>query len=299
MTEKKTLAIMAAGLGSRFGSLKQAQAVSPQGYSIMDHSVYDAARAGFNRIVIVIRESILDHFDSRYNNKLPKHVSVEYVTQETHIIPKPYKTNRVKPWGTAHALWILKPFIKEKFAIINADDLYGLEAFVLMHDALYKNKSDDNYFIGYHLGKTMSVNGPVSRGECVLDEQGYLNNIKERKSITKLENGLIVYQDPNNNQVKIDPKTIVSMNFWGFSPDVFRVAELLFKKFLSDHDDSETSEFQIPNLVDHMIKNELKEFKMLSTNSQWFGITYEKDLPVIKRKVRALTKKGVYPESLW
>ncbi len=299
MTEKKTLAIMAAGLGSRFGSLKQAQAISPHGFSIMDHSVYDAARAGFNRIVIIVRESILDHFDSRYNNKLPKHVSVEYVTQETHIIPKPYKTTRVKPWGTAHALLILKPFIKESFAIINADDLYGLEAFVLMHDALYKNKSDENYFIGYHLGKTMSEHGSVSRGECVLDDKGYLINIKERKAITKQQNGLIIYQDSNNNQVKIDPETIVSMNFWGFSPDVFRVAELLFKKFLSDNGNSETSEFLIPNLVDHMIKNGFKEFKMLDTSSQWYGITYKKDLPLVKRKMRALTKRGVYPESLW
>lgn len=290
---------MAAGLGSRFGSLKQAQAVSPQGYSIMDHSVYDAARVGFNRIVIIIRESILGHFDSRYNNKLPWHVSVEYVTQETHLIPKPYRTNRVKPWGTAHALLILKPFIKESFAIINADDLYGIEAFKLMHDALYKDKTDVNYFIGYHLGKTMSEHGSVSRGECVLDNQGYLINIKERKAISKQKNGLIVYQDPNKNQVKIDPETIVSMNFWGFKPDVFRVAELLFKKFLREHSESEDAEFLLPDLVDHMIKNDIKDFKMLNTQSQWYGITYKKDLQVVKRKMRVLTKKGVYPESLW
>ncbi len=299
MIEKKTLAIMAAGLGSRFGSLKQAQAISPQGFSIMDHSVYDATRAGFNRIIIIVRESILNHFDSRYNNKLPKHVTVEYVTQETHIIPKPYKTTREKPWGTAHALLILKPFIKENFAIINADDLYGKEAFELMHNALFKKKSDVNYFIGYHLGKTMSEHGAVSRGECVLDKNGFLTNIKERKAITKLKDDFLVYQDANKNQVKIDPETIISMNFWGFTPDVFRVAELLFKKFLREHSKSEEAEFLLPHLVDHMIKNELKDFKMLDTTSQWYGITYKKDLQLVQKKMRSLTKKGVYPESLW
>ena len=299
MSQIKPLVIMAAGLGSRFGSLKQVQAINSQGYSIMDYSIHDAIDAGFNRIIIIIREKIINHFESRYNNKFPKHVTFEFVTQDTQNIPKPYKTNRGKPWGTGHALLILKPFIKNKFALINADDLYGKEAFKLMHDALYLKKSVRNYFIGYHLGNTVSENGAVSRGECLLNKNNILINIKERVAISKLTNGLIVYRDANKNQVKLDPDTFVSMNFWGFSPDIINVAERLFKKFLRKYSEDNHEEFLLPHLVDHMIKNDIKDFEMLDTKSHWMGITYKNDLKIVSSKLTKLTEEGVYPESLW
>ncbi len=299
MSQIKPLVIMAAGLGSRFGSLKQVQAINPQGYSIMDYSIHDAIEAGFNRIIIIIRKNIINQFESRYNNKFPKHVTFEFVTQDTQNIPKPYKSNREKPWGTGHALLILKPFVKNKFALINADDLYGKEAFKLMHDALYLKKSGRNYFIGYHLGNTVSENGAVSRGECLLNKKKILINIKERVAITKLNSGLIVYRDANKNQVKLDPDTMVSMNFWGFSPDIFNVAERLFKKFLRKYSQDNHEEFLLPHLVDHMIKNDIKDFEMLDTKAHWLGITYKKDLKTVSSKLTKLTEEGVYPESLW
>ena len=299
MSQIKPLVIMAAGLGSRFGSLKQVQAINPQGYSIMDYSIHDAIEAGFNRIIIIIRKNIINQFESRYNNKFPKHVTFEFVTQDTQNIPKPYNTNREKPWGTGHALLILKPFVKNKFALINADNLYGKDAFKLMHDALYLKKSYRNYFVGYHLGNTVSVNGVVSRGECFLYNKNILSNIKERVAISKLENGLVVYRDTNSNQVKLDPDTIVSMNFWGFSPDIFNVAERLFKKFLRKNSQDNHEEFLLPHLVDHMIKNDIKDFEMLDTKSHWMGITYKNDLKIVSSKLTKLTEEGVYPESLW
>jgi dTDP-glucose pyrophosphorylase len=299
MRKIKPLVIMAAGMGSRFGSLKQVQAINPQGFSIMDYSIHDAIDAGFNRIIIIIRKNIINEFETRYNNKFPKHVTFEFVTQDTENIPKPYKTTREKPWGTGHALLILKPFINNKFALINADDLYGKEAFKLMHDALYLKKSNRNYFIGYHLGNTVSENGAVSRGECFLNKKNILTNIKERVAISKLENGLIVYRDANKNQVSLNPDTIVSMNFWGFSPDIFNVVERLFKKFLRKYSDDQHEEFLLPHLVDHMIKNDIKDFEMLDTKSLWMGITYKKDLKLVSSKLKKLTSEGVYPESLW
>ncbi|MBT8393550.1 MAG: nucleotidyltransferase, partial [Bacteroidia bacterium] len=249
--------------------------------------------------IIIIRNKIIPHFESRYNNKFPQHVTFEFVTQDAQNIPKPYTTNREKPWGTGHALLILKPFVQNKFALINADDLYGKEAFKLMHDALYKKKSDKNFFIGYHLGNTVTVNGAVSRGECFLNKNNFLTNIKERAAISKLENGLIVYRDANGNQVSLNPDTFVSMNFWGFSPDVFNVAERLFKKFLRKFNNDQHEEFLLPHLVDHMIKNDIKDFKMLETKSHWMGITYKKDLKLVSSKLKKLTSEGVYPESLW
>jgi dTDP-glucose pyrophosphorylase len=299
MRQIKPLVIMAAGMGSRFGSLKQVEAINAKGNSIMDYSIHDAIEAGFNRIIIIIRHKIIPHFESRYNNKFPSHVTFEFVTQDTENIPKPYKTNREKPWGTGHALLILKPFVHNKFALINADDLYGKEAFKLMHDALYTKKSKRNFFIGYHLGNTVSENGAVSRGECFMKKNNILGNIKERKAISKLENGSIVYRDANDNQVKLDPDMIVSMNFWGFSPDIFDVAERLFKKFLRKYSQDQHEEFLLPHLVDHMIKNDIKDFEMLDTKSHWLGITYKKDLKTVTSRLTKLTSEGVYPESLW
>ena len=286
-------------MGSRFGSLKQVQSLNPQGYTIMDYSIHDAIEAGFNKIIIIIREKIIKHFESRYNNKFPDHVKFEFITQDTQNIPKPYVTNREKPWGTGHALYILKPFINTKFAIINADNLYGKEAFIKMHSALFSRQSNRNFLIGYRLNNTVTVNGTVSRGECFLNAKNILTNIKERSGISKLENGLIVYRDVNNNRVKMNPSTIISMNFWGFSPDVFNIVELSFKKFLRKYSKDQHQEFLLPHFVDHMIRNNLKEFEMLYSAGEWMGITYKNDLKLVSNKLSELTLEGVYPNTLW
>ena len=298
MLQDKTLAIMAAGLGSRFGGLKQLHAINSKNYSIIDYSIYDAIATGFNKIIFIIRKEILNDFKERYHNKLPKHVSIEFVIQDTNKIPKPFKTNRIKPWGTGHALLMLKDSIKEPFVLINADDFYGQNSFNLIFDALFNDKLNLNYFVGYELDKTLSESGYVSRGECFLDETMCLNKIIERSQITKQDDGTIVYFD-SNNLINVAPKTPVSMNFWGFSPSIFPIAESLFIEFLNENISHTKTEFYLPSIVDFAIKNDLLKFKMLSTTSQWYGITYKEDQDVISSKILEFTKKGIYPETLW
>ncbi len=298
MNQNKTLAIMAAGLGSRFGGLKQLYSISSKGYSIIDYSIYDAISEGFNKIILIVRKEILNDFEARYENKLPNHISIEFVIQDTNKIPEPFKTSRIKPWGTGHALLMLKDVIKEPFVLINADDFYGKHSFKLIYEALYKNSFEQNYFVGYELDKTLSESGYVSRGECFVDKNKCLSKIIERTQITKQDDGTIAYLD-SNNLINVDPKTPVSMNFWGFSPQIFSIVESLFKEFLKENINNAKAEFYLPSIVDYAIKNNLMEFKMLSTSSQWYGITYKEDQEVISSKILEFTKKGIYPETLW
>jgi len=290
---------MAAGLSTRFGSLKQLHAISINGYAIIDYSIYDAISVGFNRIIFIVRDEILDQFKKRYENILPSNISVEFVLQKTDTIPEPYKTHRTKPWGTGHALLMLKDTIKEPFVLINADDFYGRESFSLIHDELYETKSKQNYFVGYQLDKTLSESGHVSRGECFLDEDKCLSKIIERTKIVKQDDGRIVYIDANGKMIEVSPDTPVSMNFWGFTSGIFDIAEQLFKEFLKHNINTEKSEFYLTSIVDYAIKNDLLGFKMLLTSSQWYGITYKKDHEMISSKITEFTKKGIYPEILW
>ncbi len=290
---------MAAGLGTRFGSLKQLHPINPKGYAIIDYSIFDAISVGFNRIVFIVRDEILSQFKERYENILPKNVTVDFVIQDTNYIPQLYKTNRTKPWGTGHALLMLKDVVKEPFVLINADDFYGTESFQLIQDALYENNSYQNYFVGYQLDKTLSESGYVSRGECFLDENKCLSQIIERTKIAKQDDGTIVYLDSDNNKIKINPKTTVSINMWGFSPDVFELASKLFEVFLKEYSNDKKAEFYLANIVDYAIKNDLMKFKMLSTTSQWYGITYKEDHDVISSKILEFTKNGLYPKTLW
>jgi choline kinase len=301
--EKKTLAIMAAGFGTRFGGLKQLHAITDNGYSIIDFSIYDAIQAGFNNIVFIVRESILEEFKMRYEKTFPDNISVEFVIQNTQDVPADYLTNaknRTKPWGTGHVLLILKDYISENFALINADDLYGRQAFELLYDALFNSACDDNYFVGYRLDKTLSENGTVSRGECFVDRSNYLEHVTERHKIEQLENSKVVRQDDeSDNLIEIDPETTVSMNFWGFTPDIFKYAESQFEQFLNEHVNSEKAEFYIPTVVEHVIKTNVLKFKMLSTDAKWYGITYRSDHTEVTNYIAGLIDNGEYPEKLW
>ncbi|HLV14797.1 MAG TPA: sugar phosphate nucleotidyltransferase [Xanthomarina sp.] len=278
--KQKSIAIMAAGMGSRFGGLKQTHAVVDN-YAILDFSIYDALQAGFNHVVFIVREEILEIFKDRYDNNLPKNIQVNFVIQNAKDLPK-----RKKPWGTGHALLCLKDTIKNDFALINADDFYGRPAFELMYEALYTNTNNQNYFIGYQLKNTLSDFGTVSRGECVLNKNQELISIIERTDISK-----------NNPIMPLD--TMVSMNFWGFTSDVFKITEQLFEVFLKEHKNSETAEFYIPKVVDFMINNQLGAFKMLESNSQWFGVTYKEDETMVRKQLLDLISNRVYPTKLW
>jgi dTDP-glucose pyrophosphorylase len=278
--KQKTIAIMAAGMGSRFGGLKQVHAVMND-YAILDFSIYDAIQAGFNSIVFIVRGDILKVFQDRYENKLPRNIQIDFIIQDASDLPK-----RKKPWGTGHALLSLKHTINSPFALINADDFYGQHAFKLMHDALFENHSKQNYFIGYRLKNTLSDFGTVSRGECFLNENQELIHIVEHTNISK-----------DNLSMPLD--TIVSMNFWGFTPDVFKIAQALFKTFLKVHKNSETAEFYIPQVVDYMIHENKVTFKMLETNTNWFGVTYKEDELMVKNQLLKLISEDVYPTKLW
>jgi dTDP-glucose pyrophosphorylase len=290
---KKSLAIMAAGLGSRFGSLKQLHVVYND-YALIDYSIYDAIHAGFNEIIFIVRLEILNVFQKRYSNILPPEIQVKFVVQNA-----PTNTSRKKPWGTGHALLCLKPIVNNSFAIINADDFYGREAFSLIHDNLYSSKPQQNYFIGYKLSNTLSENGTVSRGECFLDNERNLLNIEERTQIAKCDNGLIYYQNTSGVNIELQPKTIVSMNFWGFNKSIFELAEKMFNTFKNEQNNFETKEFYITTIVDALINKNNSPFKMLSTSEKWFGITYKTDEIIVRNQIQLMIAQEIYPKKLY
>lgn len=294
--QKKTLAIMAAGFGSRFGGIKQLYSFTSNDYSLLDFSIYDAIQVGFNHIIFIVREDILTDFKEKYDFKLPNHITVNYVIQQIEYVPDTYKSiKRKTPWGTGHALLILKQLVKNKFAIINADDFYTKDAFKKMHENLFIINDTQNFLIGYQLDKTLSENGSVSRGECVFDADNSLNQIIERKEIIK-KHDLITYIE--NNKTKTIKKTsIVSMNFWGFNPDILEIAENEFYLFLGNYK-NDASEFYITKVVEKAIGNK-QEFKIINTDSEWFGITYKEDSEIVSEKIKTLISKGIYPEKLW
>ncbi|HMV36933.1 MAG TPA: nucleotidyltransferase [Turneriella sp.] len=255
--QKPTLLILAAGMGSRYGSLKQMDGLGPGGETIMDYSIYDAIRAGFGKVVFVIRKSFADDFKAvfsaqRYQGK----IAVEYVMQELDMIPSEFKLNpeRTKPWGTNHAVMVASGVIKEPFAVINADDYYGRNAFEVLANFLtgVTGKQNDYCMVGYQLGKTLSELGAVSRGVCSADTNGYLTTVVERTHIERIE-GTIKYKDENGNMVAVDDKAIVSMNMWGFTPDYFTHSGKMFADFLRDKGNDPKSEFFIPLVVNNLV----------------------------------------------
>ncbi len=299
---KPTLFILAAGMGSRYGGLKQLDGLGPNGETIMDYSVYDAVRAGFGKIVFVIRKSFEQDFRNIVLRKYEGIVPAEVVFQEIQDIPAGYIFNpeRSKPWGTNHAVLMGKDVIKEPFAVINADDFYGKESFEIMADFLRSVAGEKNKYsmLGYHVGNTLSESGTVARGVCEVDEKGNLTNVVERTSIIR-KNGKIVFTDEDGNDVEIAENTPVSMNFWGLTPDYFDYSEEEFKKFLKEHGDELKSEFFIPLVVNNLIVSGKSSCQVLDTPSGWFGVTYAEDRPEVVAKIQKLVDAGVYPAKLY
>ncbi len=298
---KPTLFILAAGMGSRYGGLKQMDGLGPNGEAILDYSVYDALRAGFGKIVFVIRKDFEDDFRRVVLSKYEGKVQCEICFQSVDKVPAgcTYNTERTKPWGTNHAVLMGKDLIHEPFAVINADDFYGKESFQVLADFLcsVEGKKGEYCMVGYRVCNTLSENGSVSRGVCTTDANGHLTDVVER---TKIEdkNGTIVFTE-NDVDTPLDPHTPVSMNMWGFTPEYFEYSEKAFKDFLAAHGQELKSEFYIPTLVNDLILAGKATCKVLDTPSKWFGVTYAEDRPQVVMKINQLIKEGVYPTKLF
>lgn len=299
---KPTLYVMAAGMGSRYGGLKQMDGIGPNGETIIDYSIYDAIKTGFGKVVFVIRRDFEDDFRKVVIAKFEKQIPVEVVFQDIDNLPGGYKPNpkRVKPWGTNHAVLMGKDVVKEPFAVINGDDFYGRDSFdVLCRQLCTMEGSHGEYcMVGFPVKNTLSDSGSVSRGVCTLDGAGYLSSIVEH---TRLENinGSIVNKNADDTETVVLPDVPVSMNMWGFTPDYFEYSEEFFLKFLSENSNSLTAEFYIPTMVDYLIKNGKARVKVLPTMSKWFGVTYIDDKKQVVLKINELIKNGVYPAKLW
>lgn len=300
---KPTLLILAAGIGSRYGSLKQIDKIGPSAETIVDYSIYDAIRAGFGKVVFVIRKNIENEFKKVFFNDLSKKIKVDYVFQEIGNITDKmiYSKERTKPWGTAHAVLVAAPKINEPFVVINSDDFYGAEAYKTI--AEYFSSPDKDYvskycMLGYNIKNTLSDFGPVSRGICETDKQGNLKGIIERTHIEKKENN-IEYKDENNNWKKLSGNEIVSMNMWGFAPSVFKHIKYYFDKFIKENANNPKAEFYIPFFINKLIKRNIIKVKVLNSDAKWFGVTYKEDKPFAIKKVQELVDKGIYPDNLW
>ena len=296
-----TLVIMAAGIGSRFGGgIKQLEPVGPNGEIIMDYSIHDAMEAGFNKVVFIIRHDLEKDFKEIIGNRIEKICKVEYAFQEIDNLPEGFSVpeGRAKPWGTGQAILSCKDVVNEPFVIINADDYYGKEAFVKVHDFLVSNPSTDDIFkfcmAGFILKNTLSENGGVSRGVCVADANGNLSDIKETHNIIKTADGA------ETEGVAINPDSHVSMNMWGVTPDIFPVLEKGFTEFLSGLTEADIKkEYLLPDIFDMLIKNGKATIKVLETKDKWFGVTYKEDKPFVVESFKKLIADGIYNEKLF
>jgi NDP-sugar pyrophosphorylase family protein len=296
-----TLLILAAGMASRYGSMKQIQGFGPSGETIMDYSIYDAMRAGFKKVVFIIRKDFADDFKNIFEPKLKGKIATDYVYQDLHSFTGSFQVpaERTKPWGTAHAILCARDAIKEPFAVINADDFYGRDAFEKAFAFLTGPVDDKLYsIIGYELAKTLSDNGTVSRGVCEVDAAGNLVSINERTKIYQDGDKKITYEEGEKKfEVPFDSK--VSMNFWCFSPSVFAYTEKLFVAFLAEQGTNPKAEFFIPIIGDKFIREGKGDIKVIPTDAQWFGVTYKEDAPDVQASLNKLIAKGEYPNKLW
>lgn len=299
---KPTLFILAAGMGSRYGGLKQLDGLGPNGETIMDYSVFDAMRAGFGKVVFVIRKDFEEDFRRVVLSKYADHVPCEVCFQGIDNLPEGFTRNpeRTKPWGTNHAVLMAKDLIKEPFMVINADDFYGKESFEVMAKFLLSVNGEQGKYCmaGYRVGNTLSEHGTVSRGVCATDKMGYLTDVVERTAIESKE-GHIVFPDENGIEVEIPFDTPVSMNMWGFTPEYFEYTEAAFKEFLTEHGQELKTEFYIPTLVNDLIKAGKATCQVLDTPAKWFGVTYADDRQMVVDKIKALVDAGVYPNKLF
>lgn len=298
---KPTLFILAAGMGSRYGGLKQLDGLGSNGETIMDYSVYDALRAGFGKIVFVIRKDFEKEFREKIISKYEGHVPVEVVFQSLDALPEGFTPDpeRTKPWGTGQAVLMGKDVIKEPFAVINADDYYGPESFKLLADALREMEGQKNRYcmVGFNIENTLSENGGVSRGLCTVDTDGNLTDVTECHGIERKNGKLIHILD--NNEVPFPENANVSMNLWGFTPDYFDYSEEAFVDFLNAHSKELKSEFYIPTVVNNLIKANKISLKVIPTPSKWFGVTYAADRQATVDMFRKLTEEGIYPTPLF
>lgn len=298
---QSTLVILAAGMASRYGSMKQVQGFGPAGETIMEYSIFDAIRAGFGKVVFLIRQEHEQMFRENFGNKLKGKIKVEYAFQEltkftgSRVIPE----ERKKPWGTAHAVLCCKGIVNEPFAVINADDFYGRDGFVKANDFLTGAVAADRYaIIGYELKKTLSENGSVSRGVCKVDGKGNLIDINERTKIYRNDKGIITYEDESGLH-EVSENASVSMNFFGFHPSFISHCENYFGEFLDKSINEPKSEFFIPLVVDKAVKSGQATVDVIPTSAQWFGVTYKEDAPAVQASVDKLAADGDYPVSLW
>jgi NDP-sugar pyrophosphorylase family protein len=296
-----TLVILAAGMASRYGSMKQIQSFGPSGETIMDYSIYDAVRAGFKKVVFIIREDFAENFKNIFEPKLKGKIETDYVFQSLqsflgdHQIPP----ERTKPWGTAHAVLCCKDTVKEPFAVINADDFYGKDSFQKAYTFLTAEVNEKTQgLIGYKLKKTLSDNGSVSRGVCEADENNNLISINERTSIYRNEQGKITYEDESGLH-EVSEDSLVSMNFFGFSPAIFGIIEKQFQQFLAENINKPKAEFFIPLVGDNYIKSGKGVIKVIPTDAQWFGVTYKEDAPTVQKSIDDLVQSGEYPKDIW
>lgn len=303
-----TLVVMAAGIGSRYGGgIKQLESVGPSGEIIMDYSVFDAKEAGFNKVVFIIRKDLEKDFHEIIGKRIEKVIPIEYAYQELDDIPEGFQVpaGRTKPWGTGQAILACKDLIHEPFVVINADDYYGKEAFVKLHQYLQSAKTKEEMgmydisMAGFILGNTLSDNGAVTRGVCNTGEDQYLLNVVETKGIYLAEDGTIAH-DENGSDIVIVPESKVSMNMWGFMPDIFQELETGFVDFLKEIPKGDvSSEYLLPIIVDQWIQKKQAKVKMLPTNDSWFGITYKEDKGAVVKAFEDLIAKGVYHPELW
>ena len=297
-----SLVVLAAGMGSRYGGLKQMDSFGPNGESIIDYSLYDAYRAGFDHVVFIIREYFADAFKAVWEPKMKGRMRVDYVYQELGNIPHDFviPADRDKPWGTGHAVWVAHEAIQGPFGVINADDYYGPESYKTLYDFLVTEREKEEYgVVGYQLANTLSEYGAVNRGVCQSDDNGYLVNIEECKQIATDDAGVISFPSEDGTIRILTGDTPVSMNMWGFYPSYFDYFESQFDVFLQDHGHDLKSEFYIPTLVDQLIKSNERQTKILRCDAEWFGVTYREDKVFVSERLDALLAEGVYPFHLW
>lgn len=298
---KPTLLILAAGMASRYGSMKQVDGFGPNNETIIDYSIYDAIRAGFGKVSFIIREEFLDSFRNIFEPKLKGKIEVDFVFQSYDLskygISK--QIERQKPWGTGHAVLEASSQVKEPFCVINADDFYGFDAFQKMADFLNSEVRDDHYsLMGYEVDKTLSEHGAVSRGICRVNGEGNLQEINERTKVYA-KDGQIVYEEDNGTVTPLHEDARASMNFWGFTPAIFEQAKPMFTRFVEANENNPKAEFFIPLMAEELVKTGQASFKVIPTSSKWFGVTYKEDKPIVQKSLEELIANGTYPSKLW
>ncbi|HID87302.1 MAG TPA: nucleotidyltransferase [Anaerolineae bacterium] len=299
------LVVMAAGIGRRYGGLKQIDPIGPNGEIIIDYSIYDALKAGFGKVVFVIREDLEEAFRERVGNTIERQCETAYVFQRLEDVPAGFQVppERQKPWGTGHALLCCKDEVASPFAVINADDFYGRSSYQILCDYLEHAQDRDGIYdycmVGYVLENTLTEHGHVARGVCTVSQDGYLVEIHERRRIERFGE-VVKYTEDGEHWVEIPRGTVVSMNMWGFTPSLFPELEARFPQFLQKNSDNiQEAEYFLPDVVNDLLEEGKARVRVLQTDEQWVGVTYQQDKPRVKRVIRELIRRGVYPENLW